>query len=147
MNDPNRAEATAGSRAYVSEVQQLVDEQTEILCRLMTAAAARVSTGAQHIDVTRQAHSLTASVCERATDFRIEAITDQPEDLRTAPVFMTCQARCILPTPDGATDEWVLALQAGGAGYAGARHSWMYVRTEQPVSEAAVATLLRSCFP
>ena len=144
MNDGDTAEATAARREYVTEVTQLVDEQSEVLFGMVTAAAEQASSGARRIDVTREARSLTVSVGERATILRIETITDRPEDLGRAQAFMTSQARCIVPTPDGTTAEWVLVLQRVGAGDAVSRHTWMDARAAKPVDAAAVATTLRS---
>ena len=39
MNDGDTAEATAARREYVTEVTQLVDEQSEVLFGMVTAAA------------------------------------------------------------------------------------------------------------
>jgi len=143
MNDGDTAEATAARREYVTEVSQLVDEQSEVLFGMVTAAAEQASSGARRIDVTREARTLTVSVGERATILRIETITDRPEDLGRAQAFMTSQARCIVLTPDGTTAEWVLVLQRVGAGDAVSRHTWMDA-SAKPVDAAAVATTLRS---
>ena len=141
------AEATAASGQYVTEVQQLVEDQLEVLFTMVTAGAARASTGAQHIEVTRQARSLTASAGARTAVFRIEAITDRPKDLRLAARFRTGQARCILPTLDGICEAWELVLQRAGAGGALAGHTWMDAGAQKPLNAMAVATTLRSCFP
>lgn len=147
VDESGSAEAAAARREYVAEVRQLVDEQSEILFSMVTAAAARVSTGDRRIEVVREAHSLSASAGMRAVVFRIDAITDQPEDRRLADVFMMGQARCSLPTPNGTSDAWVLLLQRVGADDAVSRHAWMHAGAKKPVSEALVATTLRSLFP
>jgi hypothetical protein len=141
------AEATAAHRAYVTEVTRLVDDQSEVLFRMVTTAAERASSGAQHLDVTREARSLTVSVGERTAVFRIEAITDRPAGRGHALAFRRGQARCIPPTADGTTEEWALVLQHLGAGDAVAQHTWMDARAQTPVTEAAVVTTLRSFFP
>jgi hypothetical protein len=137
----------AAHRKYVTEVQQLVDEQSEVLFSMVTAAAARASLGDQGIEVNREGRALRASVGARAVLFRIEAITERPEDLRLADAFMTGQARCILSRPDGTSDQWVLLLQRVGVGDAVPRHTWMYLIAKQPVSEAMVTSTLRSLLP
>ena len=147
MKDNDISTATAARGAYVTEVRQLVDDQIDVLFTMATAAAEQASTADQRINVTREARSLTAAVGERTAVLHIEAITDQPADVGRAWTFMTGQARCILPTPDGTTDEWVLALQRLGAGDRVARHTWVDAKARLPVTEAAMATTLRSFFP
>lgn len=146
MGESGSAAAAAARRAYVTEVRQLVDEQSEILFSMVTAAAARASIGDRRIEVVRAARSLSASAGTRAVVFRIEAITDQPEDGRLADAFMMGQARCSLPTPNGTSDAWVLLLQRVGAGDAVSRHAWMHAGAKELVSEAMVTTTLESFF-
>lgn len=140
-HDGDTAAATAARRDYVTEVTQLVDEQSEVLFRMLCAAAA------QHITVTRTARSLTASMGAHAAVFRIEAITDRPADMGRARAFATSQARCLLPTSDGTTAEWILVLQSLGTGAGVPRHNWMDAQAAQPLTEAMMATILRSVFP
>ena len=133
----------------MAEVQQLVDDQSAVLFRMVTAAAAQASTAAQHIDVTHEPRSLTASVGPHAAVFQIELITDRPADMGRAKTYMTGQARCIVPTPDGTVEEWVLALRSTAAGGTGARdtHTWMDARGRQPITEEVVARTLSVVFP
>lgn len=148
MTAPDTGHATARHRDYVTEVTHLVDAQSEILFRLVTAAATQVSTAAQHIDVTQEARSLTASMGTHTAVFRIEMITDQPDDLGRAKTYMVGQARCLLPSVGGPAQEWVLALQrtvAGNSGV-GAVHLWMDEGARQPLTEAMVASTLRTLF-
>jgi hypothetical protein len=136
----------AAREQYVSEVQQLVQDQLEVLFTMVTAGAARVSSGAQHIVVTRQARSLTASTGARTAVFRIEAITDPRKDLGVAVRFSTAQARCILPSA-GDGDEWDLVLQRSGPAGLLVGHAWMDAGELSPLTAMAVDSTLRSCFP
>ncbi len=143
------AAATAGHQAYLAEVQQLVDDQSAVLFRLVTAAAAQASTATQPIEVTQETRTLTASVGAHAALFHIEAITDRRTDLGGARTYLTGQARCLVPTPDGTPAEWVLARQRTTAGDTRARgaHTWVDGKAEQPVTEAVVVSRLRALFP
>lgn len=148
MTAPDTGHGTARHRDYVTEVSHLVDDQSEILFRLVTAAATQVSTAERHIDITHEARSLTASVGTHAAVFRIEVITDRPDDLGRAKTYMVGQARCLLPSAGGPAQEWVLALQrtvAGNSGV-GAVHLWMDEGARQPLTEAMVASTLRTVF-
>jgi hypothetical protein len=147
-NESDMARAAEAHGDYVTAVTQLVDDQSEVLFRMVSAAAEQASTAIQHIYVTREARSVTASVGAHAAIFHIEAITDRPQDMGRARTYMTGQARCIVPTPDGTTVEWVLALQRPAANDTAWRrgHTWMDARATQPITEAAVERALRSVF-
>lgn len=149
LSAADAAAATAGHSAYLAEVRQLVDDQSAVLFRMVTAAAAQASTAAQHIDVTHGTRSLTASVGPHAAVFQIELITDRAAGMGRAKTFMMGQARCIVPTPDGTVEEWVLALRSMAAGGAGTRgtHTWMDARVRHPITEEVVACTLRAVFP
>jgi hypothetical protein len=148
-NERPPADAAARHTDYVTQVTHLVDDQSAVLFRLVSAAAAQASTAAEHIDVRCEARSLTASAGAHTAVFHVESITDRPEDLGRARTYRGSQARCILSTPDGpaATTGWVLALQRT-AGETGARHAylWMDARAVQPLTEVVVASALRSIF-
>jgi hypothetical protein len=152
-NERPPADAAARHTDYVTQVTHLVDDQSAVLFRLVSAAAAQASTAAEHIDVRCAARSLTASAGAHTAVFQVEAITDRPEDLGRARTYLGSQARCILSTPDGpaAPTGWVLALQRNAAGETStsARHAylWMDARAVQPLTEAVVASTLRSLFP
>jgi hypothetical protein len=149
-NERPPADAAARHTDYVTQVTHLVDDQSAVLFRLVSAAA-QASTAAEHIDVRCAARALTASAGAHTAVFHVEAITDRPEDLGRARTYLGSQARCILSTPDGpsAPTGWVLALQRTAAGETGARHAylWMDARAVQPLTEAVVASTLRSLFP
>ena len=136
----------AACEQYVSEVQQLVQDQLEVLFTMVTAGAARVSSGAQHIEVTRQNRSLTASTGARTAVFRIEAITDPRKDLGVAVRFPTAQARCILPSAGGG-EEWDLVLQRAGSDGRVEGYAWMDASELNPLTAMAVDSTLRTCFP
>src|SRR5690348_5663452 len=116
MHDGDTPQDATARGAYTDQVTQLVEAHCAVLFDLVTAAAQRASTGAEPITVTRTAQALTASVGAQAATFQVEAITAHPADLRRAQTYPTGQARCLLPQPDGTTDEWVLALQRVGTG-------------------------------
>ena len=141
------AEATVARGRYVAQVRQLVDDQLAILFTMVTAGAAQASTGIQHIEVTRQARSLTASDGARTAVFIIEAITDRPRDLGVHARFRVGQARCILPPLDGIGVPWELVLQRVGTESIGAGYAWMDAAARKPLTATAVAATLRSCFP
>ena len=46
--------------------------------------------------------------------------------------------------PDGATEEW--ELHRIGAGNAAPGYTWMYAKTDTPVSEEGIARSLQSLF-
>lgn len=143
------AAASAAHGAYLTQVTQLVEEQSAVLFTLVTTAAAQASTADQHITVTRAAHGLTVSMGAQAADLRIEAITARPADMSRAWSYMGGQARCILPTVDGTPREWVLALQHSASADGGRvrhTHAWMDAKAVQPVTEAMVARMLQSLF-
>lgn len=147
--ESDTAAATAAHGAYLTQVTQLVEDQSTVLFTMVTAAATHASTADQHITVTRAAHGLTVSVGAQAADLRIEAITAQPADMSRAWTCMAGQARCILPTADGTPSEWVLALQhSPSTGDNGVQHThaWMDAKAVQPVTEAVVMHLLQSLF-
>src|SRR5690348_15208732 len=131
MQDGDTPQDATARGAYADQVTQLVEAHRAVLFDLVTAAARRASTGAEPIAVTRTAQDLTASVGAHAATFQVEAITAHPADLSRAQTYPTGQARCLLPQPDGTTDEWVLALQRVGSGDRGARHIWVDARTQQ----------------
>lgn len=148
-HESDTAEATAAHGAYLTQVTQLVEEQSAVLCTMVTAAAAQAATADQHITVTRAAHGLTVSVGAQTADLRIEAITDRPADMSRAWTHMEGQARCIVPTADGTPREWVLALQqSASVGDSRVRHThaWMDAQAVQPVTEAVVVRVLQSLF-
>ena|SRR5579871_2044082 len=137
------AEANAAHREYLAETQQLVDEQTEALFRMVSAAAEQSGSAAPAIRVARDERTFTAAAGERSAIFRVEAITDLPEGSDRANEFTTSQARCIVQAPDGTSSEWVLhRLGAGDA----PRYGWLEAGTEKSIDQAAVSTILRSFF-
>jgi len=139
--------ANDAHQEYLAETKRLVDQEIESLFALIVSAAARaaatVSSGRQPA-VTRNAHALQVANGARAATFEVEAITDLPADVDRAQAFPTSQARCALRGPDGATEEW--ELHRIGAGNAAPGYTWMYAKTETPVSEESIAQSLQTLF-
>lgn len=136
--------AAAAHQEYLAEVRQLVDQQVGALAEMVSAAATHVAThaaGGQHVDVTRDDHTLKATSGERSVVFAVEAVTDLPEGADRALDFPTGQARCIVRTSDGASEEWV--LHRAGAGES-LHYSWVRAESQTPIGEQDVAALVRS---
>ncbi len=149
MNVANN-DAEYGSEAhqeYLAETERLVDQEIEALFALIESAVARAATVAsagQQPAVTRDARALGVTNGARMAVFAVETITDLPEGVDRAQAFPTSQARCTMRGPDGATEQW--ELHRIGAGNAAPGYTWMYARTDIPVSEERIAQSVQPLF-
>jgi len=149
MNVANN-DAEYGSEAhqeYLAETKRLVDQEIESLFVLITSAVARAAgaaSGGQQPTATRDARTLRVANGARVAVFTVEAITDLAEGVDRAQVFPTSQARCIMTLPDETTEQW--ELHRIGAGNAAPGYTWMYARTDTPVSEERIAQSLQPLF-
>ncbi len=128
---------------YVKEARQLIEDQTATLFATLQQMVATVAEG-RPVDVQRDGHTLIARSAATTLLFTVEAITDVPEGGAPAQVFAASQARCLVhagTTRDTPLDEWV--LHRIGAGSAAPPYTWMHVKTEAPVTEDEIVTLLR----
>ena len=134
------ARAAAAHAEYLAEVKQLVDQHFEALAAMVTAAATHTAAG-RHADVTRTNHTLSVTGGDRSVVFTVEAVTDLPEGADRALDFPTGQARCIVQTPDGTTEEWVLHRAGAGDDI---HYTWVRSGSQEPIGEQDVAALLQS---
>ena len=145
-SDGNSVQAEAAHEEYLAEVRQLVDQQVAALFQMVSGAASRAGAGASggavpSVGQSDDNRTLTVSNGGRAVTFTVEAVTDLPEGSDRANAFPAGQARCIVSTPNGTIDEWVLHRVGGGET---PQYTWMRSGTETPVDEAGVVALLQS---
>lgn len=144
VNESDRA--VRAHQEYMSEVQNLVDEQVKALFARLATGVTRAGEGrpgAAPPIVKQQEHTFSATNGERTITAAVEDVTDLPEGSDRAAAFADGQAHCTVRAGDAVIAEWVLHRTGAGDSVT---YTWADAQTGNALDEAAIMAALQSLY-
>ncbi len=131
MNDEQTLAPNAAHDEYVVEMTKLVDQQVGTLVILMNLALDRlapVSPTPTSLNVERRGRTVSVAMdaSGKTATFTVVSVSDLPLEEKAA-VMAEGQARCVVQSPDGAEEVWVLRRTAIVPTGDGVENSPLYV--------------------
>lgn len=138
--------AAQAHQEYMSEVQQLVDEQVKALFAMLATGAMRAGEGrpgGANPIVKQQDHTFSASNGERTITAEVEDVTDLPEGSDRAAAFADGQAHCTVRAGNTVIAEWVLHRSGAGDNVL---YTWADAQTGKALDEADVTSVMQPLY-
>jgi len=130
VNDERMSTSNTTHDEYIAETNKLVDEQIGALVIFMNLAVDRVALEAPsftslHVERHGNTISATMDASRKTATFAVTDAGDLPIAEKAA-LLAQGQARCVVKSPDGAEEVWVLGRTAVVRGGDGAENSPVY---------------------